>query len=205
MRALAHPHLGEAGAFAAFGNWHAGSISGTKYHDLNANGSKDSGEGPLSGFTFYVDQGDGADQDSDPHAVSAADGTWTITRGSRPARTRSSRSPRPVGRALTPASPCAPRRSRWSPAPTRHVAAFGNYTDQAITGSKYEDLDASGSKDPGEGPLSGFTFYVDQGTAGYQDSDPHAIVRRRTARRHYRPDARYVHGEGAREGRLDVL
>ncbi|MDP2211745.1 MAG: SdrD B-like domain-containing protein [Candidatus Aquicultor sp.] len=56
------------------------SKSGMKFNDLNANGAKDAGEPGLSGWTIYVDYNDnGAKDAGEPSAVTAADGTYTIT------------------------------------------------------------------------------------------------------------------------------
>ena len=54
--------------------------SGTKFLDANGDGVHDANEGPLSGFVFYVDyNGNSALDAGEPAAVSAADGTWTIS------------------------------------------------------------------------------------------------------------------------------
>jgi hypothetical protein len=50
-----------------------------KFHDLNANGAKDSGEGGLGGWTIYVDYNDNDVLDTgEPYDVTASDGTYTI-------------------------------------------------------------------------------------------------------------------------------
>ncbi len=43
-----------------FGNSRTGVLTGTKYHDQNANGSRDPGEPSLSGWTIYLDQNQNA-------------------------------------------------------------------------------------------------------------------------------------------------
>jgi hypothetical protein len=54
--------------------------SGSKFLDANGNGVRDGGEGPASGFVFYVDyNANGVFDAGEPAAASAADGTWTIT------------------------------------------------------------------------------------------------------------------------------
>jgi hypothetical protein len=56
------------------------SKSGMKFHDLDADGVKDAGEPPLSGWTIYVDyNGDGIQNPNEPFDVTEADGTYTIT------------------------------------------------------------------------------------------------------------------------------
>jgi uncharacterized repeat protein (TIGR01451 family) len=63
-----------------FGNWQSATKSGMKFHDLNADGVKDDGEPGLEGWTIYVDyNGDGVLDAGEPSAVTAADGSYTIT------------------------------------------------------------------------------------------------------------------------------
>jgi hypothetical protein len=84
--------------------------SGTKYHDLNANGAVDAGEPGLPGWTFYVDYDDDGILDTgEPSALSNASGAWEIT-GSSPERTPSARSRRPAGRAPSPGRARTPAR-----------------------------------------------------------------------------------------------
>ena len=60
-----------------FGNWTVGQIAGTAFTDSNGNGSRDAGEGPLVGFTYYADLNDNSALDAgEPNAKSAADGTF---------------------------------------------------------------------------------------------------------------------------------
>ena len=116
---------GQSGSVAPFGNWQAGSISGSKFHDLDADGTKDPGEGPLAGWTFYVDQGARATRTpirtrSPPRTARGR------SPGSRPATTPSRSSRRragPARRRATPAS--AARRSRRAPRPPSRPSATG--------------------------------------------------------------------------------
>jgi hypothetical protein len=63
-----------------FGNWRPGSISGTKFKDANANGSRDSGETGLPGYTLYLDLNDNSQLDEgEPSTQSGADGSYAIT------------------------------------------------------------------------------------------------------------------------------
>lgn len=63
-----------------FANFKNINISGTKYQDHNGNGVKDAGDGALGNFTFILnDNGDGIVNNGEKFAVSAADGTWSIT------------------------------------------------------------------------------------------------------------------------------
>src|SRR2546423_15569159 len=66
----------ESGETAAlvFGNYKDATINVTKYEDLNANGSRDSGEPALSGWVFFVDgNGNGTADPGEPTATT--DGT----------------------------------------------------------------------------------------------------------------------------------
>ena len=61
-----------------------GTVTGTKFNDLDGDGTQDAGETGLAGWRFYVDyDGDGTFDPGEPSALSTADGTFTIT-GVRP-------------------------------------------------------------------------------------------------------------------------
>ena len=64
-----------------FGNWQPANKSGMKFEDLDADGVKDAGETGLAGWTIYVDYNDNGvfDAADEPSAVTASDGTYTIT------------------------------------------------------------------------------------------------------------------------------
>jgi Ca2+-binding RTX toxin-like protein/protocatechuate 3,4-dioxygenase beta subunit len=63
-----------------FGNFRNGSITGTKFHDLDCEGDWDEGEPGLPGFVIYVDLNENGERDpNEPFAVSDADGNYTIT------------------------------------------------------------------------------------------------------------------------------
>lgn len=56
-----------------------GSISGTKWHDLNQNGTREGGEPGLAGWTIYVDENDNGQADGgEPSATTGADGSYQI-------------------------------------------------------------------------------------------------------------------------------
>lgn len=59
--------------------WTTASISGMKFNDLNGNGSRDSGEPGLPGWTIYLDQNhNGAKDSGEASAVTDANGNYTI-------------------------------------------------------------------------------------------------------------------------------
>ena len=67
----------EAGGEAEAGT---GTISGTKWNDLNQNGKLDDGEKGVEGVTIYVDKdNDGVFDAGEPSTVTGADGSYTIT------------------------------------------------------------------------------------------------------------------------------
>src|SRR5918998_5189017 len=56
------------------------SAAGTKFHDLDADGTKDAGEPGLAGFRMWADyDNDGVLDDGEPSAVTDANGAYTIT------------------------------------------------------------------------------------------------------------------------------
>ena len=63
-----------------FGNQRSGVVTGTKFNDLNGNGVRDGGEGPLSGWTVYLDaDGDGTLDGGELSTVTDANGNYSFT------------------------------------------------------------------------------------------------------------------------------
>jgi len=56
-----------------------GTISGTKYNDLNGNGNRDPGEPGLAGWTIQIFRKSGNDWTYVTSGITAADGTYTVT------------------------------------------------------------------------------------------------------------------------------
>src|SRR5207247_1790148 len=166
-----------------FGNYQNASISGAKFEDANADGSKTGDVGPTVAFTIsvYKDNGSTAGKldGTDSFAAStstATDGTgsWSVT-------------------GLTPGNyiVCETQKAGWTqsaPTPTSGASAicgppvtatfsgggysfslvsnqsktgvdFGNYTTGKVSGHKYEDPNADGDLSDGTG-LSGWTIKV---------------------------------------------
>jgi serine-aspartate repeat-containing protein C/D/E len=70
---------GETAPDITFGDYHPVTLSGQVFHDLNGNGIKDPGEPGLAGWTVFVDAtGTGVFDPSDPHAVTDAQGNYSI-------------------------------------------------------------------------------------------------------------------------------
>ena len=127
-----------------FGNYRTASVSGTKYEDLNADGSRQQGEGGLAGFTFYVDTDANGYDASDPQAVSAADGSWTIS-GLKPGSHTVIEKPKAGWTCSDPGDPCQKAVTLTSGQASTGML-FGNWQPASISGSKYEDLTPTGPR-----------------------------------------------------------
>ena len=174
---------GSAATGRDFGNWTTGTISGTKWEDHNANGVQDVGDGGLAGWRIYVDlNGNSGFDIGEPSDFSAADGNYTIS-GVNPG----SRTVREVGQAGWTCSfpnPGAPSggvvsstNCSYTVTVTSGSAAtgrdFGNWTTGTISGTKWEDHNANGVQDVGDGGLAGWTIYVDlNGNSGFDIGEP---------------------------------
>jgi uncharacterized repeat protein (TIGR01451 family) len=152
-----------------FGNAAPGSITGTKFEDLNANGTKDGSDSGLGGVTIYVDANNNNALDTgEAQTTTAADGTWTLT--DIPAGTRTVREVEPTNYTCT-----APGTGDFSscefsvPVTSGQTATggydFGNAPLPKISGTKFEDLNANQVWDNTganpEPPLGGVTIYLD--------------------------------------------
>jgi uncharacterized repeat protein (TIGR01451 family) len=159
---------GEAKTNNDFGNYRNATATGTKFHDLDADGVRDAGEPGLAGWTFYVDlNGNGAADAGEPSAVSGADGAFTIAEV-RPGTSAVREVLQGGWVCSTPAS-CAASTAFVS-GETASGLLFGNYRPASVSGVKYHDLDADGNRGTGEPGLAGWTFYVDYDGDGSPDS-----------------------------------
>ena len=179
-----------------FGNYKKTGKTGKKFHDLNADGDKDSNEPYLAGWTInaYVDSNGDGDKDAGENtiagsAVTDANGEFTIYL--------------PTGKYLL----CEVQQAGWSQsAPANNVCGagiggyavtisgsgassirsggrgvftgthtnyeFGNYRNATKSGMKFHDLNANGAKDAGEPGLAGWTItaYKDSNSNGIKDA-----------------------------------
>jgi hypothetical protein len=135
-------------------------VSGTQYDDLNANGTKDSGEPVLSGWVVYVDLNNNGSKDAgEPNATTAADGTYTIT--NVPGGTYNLREVAQAGYTCSAPSGCA-HSLTWSAGTAFTGKDFGVYRTGSIAGTVYTDGNADGVHGGSEtSGVSGVTVYLD--------------------------------------------
>jgi hypothetical protein len=153
------PASGDALTSKDFGAWAAASVSGAVYEDADANGSQDAGELGLSGATVYADLDDSGTLDAgEPSTAAAADGTYTLS-GLAPGPA-TIRAAAPAGFTCSDPSPCLHSLTLVS-GDSRTGNDFGAFTTASVSGTVYDDADASGSQDAGELGISGRTVYAD--------------------------------------------
>ena len=189
---------GQTHANNDFGNNMRATKSGTKFHDLNANGVRDAGEPGLAGWTItaYVDvNGNGIKDAGDTtvanSAVTDANGNYSMGLD--------------AGKYIV----CETQQAGWTQSYPANVACagfggwgitlaagdndtgndFGNWQKATKTGMKFHDLNANGVKDAGEPGLAGWTItaYADANGNGMQrrgrdDGCGHRRSRARAAR-----------------------
>lgn len=150
-------------------------INGVKYHDINGNGSRDSGEPGLSGWRIYLDlNNNGAYDGGEPNDVSAGDGTYLINAV-------------PIGNWILREELVGgwqytqPSSGFYAVSlPTTGLLLnrdFGNAQFVKISGVKYFDRNNNGSYDAGEPLLPDWSVYVDQNLNGMFDpGEPVAVT-----------------------------
>jgi protocatechuate 3,4-dioxygenase beta subunit len=152
---------GTAAAGEDFGNHQLASVSGTKYDDVNGNGTRDAGEPGLAGWQIRIA---GASESSTLTDSTGAYAFSSLVPGTYV-----------VSEVLTggwlqtaPASP-----STYTVALGSGAAAagrdFGNFRLGSISGMKFEDLNTNGVKDAGEPGIPGWRIRLHRG-ATFVDS-----------------------------------
>ncbi|MDP2209788.1 MAG: SdrD B-like domain-containing protein [Bacteroidota bacterium] len=132
-----------------FGNFKLMSISGQKYHDLNGNGFKDSGENGLSDWKIAIN---GpvvdtvlTDENGNYSFTDLGPGTYTLSEVPK------------SGWLQTSTSPAAINVMSGEDVPNIN---FGNFTSASISGYKFEDQNGNGTQDNGEQGLPNWTIYL---------------------------------------------
>jgi len=158
-----------------------GTISGTKYEDMDGNGMRDPGVRGLADWTIFLDEDDDATLD---WTDGDGDGQWDAGEGEQWTTTLSNGTY--MFTALTPAlyHPAEVQQAGWvqtsPPAGSHDVTLasgdavtgvdFGNYQQCHVAGWTFHDLDGNGVKDPGEPVLAGCTVYLDTDDDGVLDA-----------------------------------
>lgn len=155
-----------------FGNTQLGSISGTKFNDLNQDSLLTPGEPGLAGWTIFIDtNNNGTLEATEPTALTNASGgyaftnltagNYTVREVQQPGWVQTTPNPGPVsvtgGGDITGIN-------------------FGNNQSGTITGIKFNDSNGNGLFDAGETPLQGWTIFVDGNGNGVPDTGEGTLV-----------------------------
>ena len=144
--------LGDVSENNNFGNYQLATKSGTKFEDLDADGEpQEVGEPGLEGWTIFVDYNDNGILDvGEPNDVTDVNGDYLIE-GITPG-TYDVREVIPAGWfASYPNEQGVYEDEVFQSGDDLTGNDFGNYLDGSIHGFKFEDLDADGIYDPGDG------------------------------------------------------
>ncbi|MFO0941496.1 MAG: tandem-95 repeat protein [Pirellulales bacterium] len=155
-------------------------ITGTVFSDKNHNGLRDAGENGISGITFFLDlNGNAALDAGEPSQSSSIDqfftpgvdetGTFNFTHLAN--GTYQVRQILPATLSATPASELLKTVTVASAASSPIVNFADVYRANEIHGSLFDDANANSTRDPGEGPLSGKSVYVDLNRNNSRDAD----------------------------------
>jgi hypothetical protein len=152
------------------------SKSGTKFHDKNANGVRDTGEEGLAGWTINLYQDTGTKGSYDGEAVfktttTAANGAYAfanlfsgdyiVCEASQTGWQQSAPTSAPTGETLV--SNCPGNTTGYAftmGGGNRAGNDFGNFQQGTISGTKFKDKNDNGAKDAGETGLSGWKIHV---------------------------------------------
>lgn len=142
---------GQAATGKNFGNFENGTISGVKYNDLNANGSRDDGEALLSGWSIVLSGASGNDtlvtSEGEYSFTNVGPGSYTVTEVGQ------------VGWSQT-----APEAGSYTITMTSGLTVgerdFGNFQGGSISGMKFNDLNGNGVKDVDENGLQNWQIVL---------------------------------------------
>lgn len=149
----------------SFGNFRLQSISGQKFEDKNGNGLKDSGDAGLSGWTIFNDRNDnGAVDIGEESTTTGVNGNYSLTVGPGTVRIRELLQTSWVQTTTNPTA------FTGTSGTVLANVDFGNFKKYTVTGTKFEDLNGNGVKDPGEPGLSGWTIFNDANNNSIPDA-----------------------------------
>ncbi len=147
-----------------FGDFQLVKLGGEKFEDLDGDGTKDAGEGPLAGWTIQLDLN--SDGTVDRTTVTGAEGKYEFADAGP--GTHKICQVVPSGWIVTrPTSGCYTVTTQSGQ--NRSDLDFGDFQLVKLGGEKFEDLDGDGTKDAGEGPLAGWTIQLDLNSDGTVD------------------------------------
>ncbi len=147
-----------------------GSVSGVVFNDIDGNGQHDADEGPLSGWTVFIDaNADGAREDGEASATTGTDGFWQLL-DLQPGLMRIALEPSSGYEITSPAAGYFDLSVAAGDALTDR--AFGLLQLGSIAGMEFNDLNGNGQRDNGEAGLSGWTVFIDSsGDGQLQDGE----------------------------------
>lgn len=142
-----------------FGNYHTGSISGVKYEDMNANGTRDNGEPGLENWEINLDNGSivvlaHTNNNGEYTFASLVPGTYTVTEVSGAPYYQSE-----------PQSGSYVVVHDGDGTDDDFIGNFGNYRLGSISGVNFLDANGDGIKDAGEVGLEGWEITLEQNSA----------------------------------------
>jgi hypothetical protein len=156
------------------------SKSGTKFHDLNANGTRDAGEPGLQGWTINLYQDTGTKGSYDGEAVfktttTAASGAYTfgnlfsgdyiVCEALQANWSQSAPTSAPTGETLVTNCPGGTKGYAFTMGGSNRANNdFGNFQQGTVSGTKFKDRNDDGVKDSGEFGLSGWKIHVYSGS-----------------------------------------
>ena len=150
-----------------------GTITGFVYNDANADGTDNTGEGGLNGFTVYADVNhDGKLDAGDVSAVTTGNGDFTLA--GLPPGTYAIDVVFVSGyRNTTPTSYTATAVAGATSSGPR----FGQTQGALISGTVFDDANGDGKQDDGETGQAGVRVFLDEaGTGLYRSSDPSVVT-----------------------------
>jgi hypothetical protein len=142
-----------------------GSISGMKFNDLNGDGIQERGEPALAGVTVFLDlHDDGTLDPGDPSTTTDANGDYTFA-NLAPGTYRVREAAQAELMQTTP----NPADITLGSGQDVTGVNFGDFRLISISGSKFNDLNGNGVRDPGEPGLAGITVFLDTNNNGILD------------------------------------
>ena len=165
---------GETVSNLDFGNWQPGTLSGTKWYDVDGDGEFDNDEVGLEGWTIFLDHNNNGELDESEtstvtdaegnYSFELSEGTYTVAEVLQPGWVQTT----PEDGSYTVSLAAGDDLSGFD---------FGNQAIPGeISGSKWNDLDEDGEWDEDEPGLAGWTIYLDTNENGELDEDEVSTV-----------------------------